>query len=78
MNAQPPKSDAPSFDELRRILREIPAPDQEAVTRVVARQVELTKPPGSLGRHEDLAEWLAGWLGAAPASNSGSGTDSGG
>jgi len=65
MNAQPPKSDAPSFDELRRILREIPAPDQEAVTRVVARQVELTKPPGSLGRLEDLAEWLAGWQGRA-------------
>ena len=65
MNAQPPKSDAPTFDEIRRILREVPAPDQEAVTKVVARQVELTKPPGSLGRLEDLAEWLAGWQGRA-------------
>ncbi|MCA0304244.1 MAG: nicotinate-nucleotide--dimethylbenzimidazole phosphoribosyltransferase [Proteobacteria bacterium] len=65
MNAQPPKSDAPTFDEIRRILRALPAPDQEAVTKVVARQVELTKPPGSLGRLEDLAEWLAGWQGRA-------------
>ena len=65
MNAQPPKSDAPSFDEIRRILRQLPAPDQEAVTKVVARQVELTKPPGSLGRLEDIAEWLAGWQGRA-------------
>lgn len=65
MNAQSPKSDAPTFDEIRRILREIPAPDQEAVTKVVARQVELTKPPGALGRLEDLAEWLAGWQGRA-------------
>ena len=65
MNAQPTKTDAPTFDEIRRILRQIPAPDQEAVTRVVAREVELTKPPGALGRLEAIAEWLAGWQGRA-------------
>jgi nicotinate-nucleotide--dimethylbenzimidazole phosphoribosyltransferase len=32
---------------------------------VVARQTELTKPPGSLGRLEELAEWLAAWQGRA-------------
>ena len=62
MNAQSPR---PTFDEMRRVLRELPGPDQEAVTAVLSRQVELTKPPGSLGRLEEIAEWLAGWQGRA-------------
>ena len=66
MNAQsPPSSGAPSFDEMRKILRELPGPDQEAQTKVVQRQTELTKPPGSLGRLEEIAEWLAAWQGRA-------------
>ena len=56
---------APSFEEIRRILRDLPGPDLEAQTKVVARQTELTKPPGSLGRLEELAEWLATWRGRA-------------
>ena len=55
----------PSFDEMRRILRDLPGPDQEAQTKVVQRQTELTKPPGSLGRLEEIAEWLAAWQGRA-------------
>lgn len=50
---------------MRRILRELPGPDQEAQTAVVRRQTELTKPPGSLGRLEEIAEWLAAWQGRA-------------
>ena len=61
MNASTP----PTFDEIRRILRDLPGPDLEAQTKVVARQTELTKPPGSLGRLEELAEWLAAWQGRA-------------
>jgi nicotinate-nucleotide--dimethylbenzimidazole phosphoribosyltransferase len=60
MNAQ-----TPTFDEMRRILRDLPGPDLEAQTHVVRRQTELTKPPGSLGRLEELAEWLAAWQGRA-------------
>jgi len=60
MNAQ-----TPTFDEMRRILRDLPGPDLEAQTHVVRRQTELTKPPGSLGRLEELAEWLACWQGRA-------------
>lgn len=30
-----------------------------------ARQAQLTKPPGSLGRLEELAEFMAGWQGTA-------------
>ncbi len=56
---------APTFEEMRRILRELPGPDQEAQTKVVQRQTELTKPPGSLGRLEEIAEWLAAWQGRA-------------
>ena len=56
---------AASFDEMRRILRELPGPDLEAQTRVVQRQTELTKPAGSLGRLEEIAEWLAAWQGRA-------------
>ena len=55
----------PTFEEVRRILRELPGPDQEAQTKVVQRQTELTKPPGSLGRLEEIAEWLAAWQGRA-------------
>ena len=62
MNAPNPFS---SFDEMRRILRDLPGPDQEAQTKVVQRQTELTKPPGSLGRLEEIAEWLAAWQGRA-------------
>jgi nicotinate-nucleotide--dimethylbenzimidazole phosphoribosyltransferase len=55
----------PSFDEMRRVLRDLPGPDLAARTEVVRRQAELTKPPGSLGRLEEIAEWLAAWQGRA-------------
>jgi nicotinate-nucleotide--dimethylbenzimidazole phosphoribosyltransferase len=54
-----------TFDEMRRILRELPGPDLAAQTEVIRRQVELTKPPGSLGRLEEIASWLAAWQGRA-------------
>jgi len=40
----------------------MPTPGYEAQAR--ARQTQLTKPPGSLGRLEDIACWFAGRLGA--------------
>ena len=65
MNAHSPNSTGPSFDEMRRVLRELPGPDQEAQTKVVQRHTEHTNPPGSLGRLEEIAEWLAAWQGRA-------------
>ena len=50
---------------MRRILRDLPGPDLTAQTEVVRRQTELTKPAGSLGRLEEIAEWLAAWQGRA-------------
>lgn len=41
----------------------IPAPDQAAMTAARARQDTLTKPPGSLGRLEELSIQLAGVTG---------------
>lgn len=38
-------------------------PDATAVEQARARNAELTKPPGALGRLEELAIWLAGWRG---------------
>jgi nicotinate-nucleotide--dimethylbenzimidazole phosphoribosyltransferase len=65
MNAQSSASPVPTFDEMRRILRDLPGPDLQARTEVVRRQAELTKPAGSLGRLEEIAEWLAAWQGRA-------------
>jgi nicotinate-nucleotide--dimethylbenzimidazole phosphoribosyltransferase len=42
---------------------DLPAFDAEAAAAARARQAELTKPPGSLGRLEDLAAFMAGWRG---------------
>ncbi|MDA7947837.1 MAG: nicotinate-nucleotide--dimethylbenzimidazole phosphoribosyltransferase [Hyphomicrobiaceae bacterium] len=44
-------------------LRSLTASDGVAYDAARARQDNLTKPPGALGRLEDLACWLAGWQG---------------
>src|SRR3954470_9968857 len=44
-------------------LRTLPAADQTATDAAAARQAQLTKPPGSLGRLEDIALFMAGWQG---------------
>ena len=53
----------PTLDSLRDALRDLPAPDATAVEAAMARNGQLTKPPGALGRLEDLAIWMAGWQG---------------
>jgi nicotinate-nucleotide--dimethylbenzimidazole phosphoribosyltransferase len=54
------------FDDIRVLLAEMPAADAAAVAAVRARDAVLTKPAGSLGRLEEIAEWLAAWQGRAP------------
>jgi len=51
----------PSLDSLRAACLNLAGGSTEAAAAVVARQAELTKPPGSLGRLEELAVWLACW-----------------
>ena len=60
----PHSLDAPAnFASLRTIMQALPGPDGAAMAAARARQAQLTKPPGSLGRLEDLAVWMAGWQG---------------
>ncbi len=51
------------FDDIRALLKDLPKPNEEALAAATARQGQLTKPPGSLGRLEDIAIWLASWQG---------------
>jgi nicotinate-nucleotide--dimethylbenzimidazole phosphoribosyltransferase len=44
----------------------ITAPDAEVAAAARARQDRLTKPPGSLGRLEDLSVWVAACQGVCP------------
>jgi nicotinate-nucleotide--dimethylbenzimidazole phosphoribosyltransferase len=53
------------FDDIRALVRALPGPDREAAAAVRARDATLTTPPGSLGRLEEIAEWLAAWQGTA-------------
>ncbi len=57
---------AQPFDDIRALIAAMPGPDQAAIAAVRARDAVLTKPPGSLGRLESIAEWLAAWQGRSP------------
>lgn len=49
--------------EFEALLESAVGPDTKALGEAEARNVQLTKPPGALGRLEDLAVWYAGWRG---------------
>ena len=51
------------FDDIRNLLNTMPQADALSREAVKARDAELTKPPGSLGRLEDIAQWIAAWQG---------------
>ncbi len=55
-----------SFAEIRALFGHLPGPDREAYAQAAQRQQELTKPPGSLGRLEEIALWLCAWQGRHP------------
>jgi nicotinate-nucleotide--dimethylbenzimidazole phosphoribosyltransferase len=48
---------------MRAVLARLPEADEAARTKVRLHQADLTKPPGSLGRLEEITEWLAAWQG---------------
>lgn len=57
-----------AFDSLaafQSFLEAQTGPDAEACVGAEARNGQLTKPPGALGRLEDLAIWYAAWRGDA-------------
>jgi nicotinate-nucleotide--dimethylbenzimidazole phosphoribosyltransferase len=57
---------AQPFDDIRALVRAMPAPDAAAVAAVRARDATLTKPAAALGRLEEIVEWLAAWQGPRP------------
>lgn len=52
-----------TLSQFRALLQALPRPDEVALQAAAARNGQLTKPPGALGRLEDLAIWYAGWRG---------------
>jgi nicotinate-nucleotide--dimethylbenzimidazole phosphoribosyltransferase len=57
-----------SFAELRAACLDLPGGNEGAAAKVAAREARLTKPPRSLGRLEEVVEWLAYWQGLSPPS----------
>jgi nicotinate-nucleotide--dimethylbenzimidazole phosphoribosyltransferase len=52
-----------SLSEFRTLLAGMPGPDLDARAGAEARNGQLTKPPGALGRLEELAIWYGSWRG---------------
>ncbi len=52
-----------SLDDIRTFCRDLPDGERRFAEMAAQRQQNLTKPPGSLGRLEELAVWLAQWQG---------------
>jgi len=57
------RQDFTSLAEFIEILQELPSPQGAAREAAAARDACLTKPPGSLGRLEEIAAWYCGWRG---------------
>ena len=53
------------FDDIRDLLRKMPKADEAARAAAREREGQLTKPEGSLGRLEEISEWMAAWQGSA-------------
>ena len=51
------------FDDIRNLVAQMPGPDEAARAAAAARPNQLVKPPGALGRLEEIAIHIAGWQG---------------
>lgn len=54
------------FDDIRALLRALPGPDETSRAQVLAREADLIKPAGALGRLEEIVAHLAAWQHRAP------------
>lgn len=54
------------FDDIRALMARLPGPSADAVAKVRAREAQLVKPAGALGRLEEISEWLAAWQDKSP------------
>ncbi|SCA55811.1 Nicotinate-nucleotide--dimethylbenzimidazole phosphoribosyltransferase [Candidatus Terasakiella magnetica] len=55
-----------SLDDIREVLKVLPEFSQSAKQQADAREPQLTKPEGSLGRLEEVSHWVARWQGSYP------------
>jgi nicotinate-nucleotide--dimethylbenzimidazole phosphoribosyltransferase len=55
-----------SFAEILALLPELPGPDLDSGAKAAAREAQLTKPAGALGRLEEISGWMATWQAAHP------------
>ena len=60
------KSAISSLQEVRDLIKELPEPDLESAKKAASHNAQLTKPLGSLGKLENLVEWLASWQAEYP------------
>ena len=50
-------------EDYKNAINMLPKANADAMQKALDRQGQLTKPPGSLGRLEELAVWVASWQG---------------
>src|ERR1700726_4799075 len=62
----PPMPAFASLADLRAACLDLPDGDAVAAAAVARREAQLTKPPKSLGRLEEMVAWLACWQGRVP------------
>jgi len=55
-----------SLADIRAVMSELPGPVSAAGEAATAREGTLTKPPGALGRLEEITHWLCLWQGRHP------------
>jgi NaMN:DMB phosphoribosyltransferase len=53
------------FDDIRALFLQLPEPDRNAAAAATAREQELIKPRGALGRLEVISAHIAAWQGKA-------------
>ena len=53
-----------TLDQFAKLLQAMPMADADAAAMARDRNAQLTKPPGALGRLEDLAIWYGAWRGS--------------
>ncbi len=54
------------FDDIRKLMQDLPVADRDVVAQFRAHDAQLTKPPGALGKLETMAEWVSAWQGNYP------------
>ncbi|NQV84648.1 MAG: nicotinate-nucleotide--dimethylbenzimidazole phosphoribosyltransferase [Rhodospirillales bacterium] len=55
-----------NLDDIHQALQSLPGGDADTANKAAEREPQLTKPPGSLGRLEDISQWLCRWQGRHP------------